>query len=301
DGNFYQIKENGSRSDNVEVLGWLYQYYMSEKKEQVGGLRNNAVKKEDLPVVTQLFTPKWIVQYMLQNSLGKLYDEKYEENQLAQDWEYYLKHEENYDLHPEFELLEDIKIIDPACGSGHILIYAFEMLYDMYEEAGYPTREIPQLILENNLYGLDIDKRAQQIANFALLMKAAEKQPRIISRLIRKGVNFNFNIYEIVDADQSLSDEAVDFFVENETEKASINELLSQFENGKQFGSLIVPIELPYEQWINRIHNLDNQQNDLLDESYFNELKEKLLPVLKQAMMLRQKYDVVVTNPPYHN
>src|SRR5699024_6200841 len=232
---------------------------------------------------------------------GKLYDEKYEDNQLAQHWEYYLKHEENHHLYPEFDSLEDLKIMDPACGSGHILLYAFDMLYDMYEEAGYPSREIPQLILENNLYGLDIDKRAQQIANFALIMKAAEKQPRFISRLSRKGINPKINVYEIVDADQSLSEEAIDYFVENETEKSLINELMSQFENGKQFGSLINPIELPYEEWMNRINKLENRQNDLIEESYSHELVEKLLPVLKQAYLLYQKYDVVVTNPPYHN
>ncbi|KKE80056.1 BREX-1 system adenine-specific DNA-methyltransferase PglX [Bacilli bacterium] len=301
DENFYQVQEDGSPKDNVEVLGWLYQYYMSEKKEKVGGLKNTAVKKEDLPVVTQLFTPKWIVQYMVQNSLGKLYDEKYEDNQLAKHWEYYLKHEENHHLYSEFDSLEDLKIMDPACGSGHILLYAFDMLYDMYEEAGYPSREIPQLILENNLYGLDIDKRAQQIANFALLMKAAEKQPRFISRLSRKGINPKLNVYEIVDADQSLSEEAIDYFVENETEKSLIKELMDQFENGKQFGSLINPIEVPYMEWKNRINDMENQQKDLIEESYSNELKEKLLPVLKQAYLLYQKYDVVVTNPPYHN
>ncbi|WP_241680230.1 BREX-1 system adenine-specific DNA-methyltransferase PglX [Metabacillus mangrovi] len=301
DENFFQINEDGSRSDNVEVLGWLYQYYMSEKKEQVGGLRNNAVKKEDLPVVTQLFTPKWIVQYMVQNSLGKLYDEKYEDNKLAQNWEYYLKHEENYHLYPEFESLEDLKIMDPACGSGHILIYAFEMLYDMYEEAGYPSREIPQLILEKNLYGLDIDKRAQQIANFALLMKAAEKQPRFISRLSRKGISPKLNVYEIIDVDQSLSQEAIDYFVENETERSLFNKLLSQFENGKQFGSLIIPLEIPYEEWIIRVDNLEKQQDDLIEESYSKELINKLVPILKQAYLLFLKYDVVVTNPPYHS
>lgn len=300
DENFYQVQEDGTQKDNVEVLGWLYQYYMSEKKEKVGGLKNTAVKKEDLPVVTQLFTPKWIVQYMVQNSLGKLYDEKYEDNQLAQNWEYYLKHEENHHLYPEFDSLEDLKIMDPACGSGHILLYAFDMLYDMYEEAGYPSREIPKLILEKNLYGLDIDKRAQQIANFALIMKAAEKQPRFISRLSRKGESSKLNVYEIVDADQTLSGEAIDYFTENETEKSLIIELMSQFENGKQFGSLINPVEVPYKEWMNRIKALEKKRKDLIEESYSKELTEKLLPVFKQAYLLYQKYDVVVTNPPYH-
>src|SRR5699024_3539601 len=174
-------------------------------------------------------------------------------------------------------------------------------LYDMYEEAGYPTREIPQLILENNLYGLDIDKRAQQIANFALVMKAAEKQPRFISRLGRKGQSPRLNVYEIVEVSQSLSEEALDYFSENPAEKSLINELLSQFKDGKQFGSLINPIDIPYEEWITRIYDLENQKNDLLDESYFYELNGKILPILKQALLLYQEYDVVVTNPPYHN
>src|SRR5690606_23389743 len=171
----------------------------------------------------------------------------------------------------------------------------------MYEEGGYPSRDIPQLILENNLYGLDIDKRAQQIANFALVMKAAEKQPRFISRLSRKGQSPKLNIYEVVDADQSLSEEAIDYFVVNETEKTLVNELLSQFENGKQFGSVIDLIELHYVDWIRRINGIESQKSDLLDESYINELKHKLLPALTQALLLSQKYGVVVTNPPYHN
>jgi type II restriction/modification system DNA methylase subunit YeeA len=301
DENFFQIEEDGTKKDNVEVLGWLYQYYMSEKKEQVGGLKNRTVSKEDLPVVTQLFTPKWIVQYLVQNSLGKLYDEKYEDNQLARHWDYYLKHEENHYLYPETDSLEDLKILDPACGSGHILLYAFDMLYEMYEECGYPSRDIPQLILEKNLYGLDIDKRAQQIANFTLLMKAAEKQPRFISRLSRKGESPKINVYEIVDTDQTLSEEAIDYFTESEIEKSLIDQLMNQFENGKQFGSLINPIEVPYEQWIARINEIKNKQKDLIEDYYYKELKEKLLPVLKQAYLLYQKYDVVVTNPPYHN
>ncbi len=274
---------------------------MSEKKDKVGGLKNNAVKKEDLPVVTQLFTPKWIVQYMVQNSLGKLYDEKYEDNNLSKHWEYYLKHEENHHLYPEFDSLEELKIMDPACGSGHILLYAFDMLYDMYQEAGYPSRDIPQLILENNLYGLDIDKRSQQIANFALMMKAVEKQPRLLSKLHRKKEEIKINVYEIVDTDKSLSEEAINYFVKDNLEKKQVKNMMSQFDHGKQFGSLIKPIGLPYRKMIEEIINIENQSQDLIDESYIKELKEKLLPIVRQANLLYEKYDVVVTNPPYHN
>lgn len=301
DSNFFIFDESDIKRDNVEVFGWLYQYYMAEKKEEVGGLRNNSVKKEYLPIVTQLFTPKWIVQYMVQNSLGKLYDEKYEGNHLAINWEYYLKHQENQKLYSSFSTLEELKLIDPACGSGHILVYAFDMLYDMYETAGYLARDIPLLILKNNLYGLDIDKRAQQIANFALIMKAVEKQPRLLSRLAKQNQNFSMNIYEIIDSGVHISNKAIDMFSNSTKEIEQINILQDLFENGKQFGSLIVPSELPYNEWINRVNLLDNKENDLIEQGYVNELKEMLIPLLQQGLLLSQKYDVVVTNPPYHN
>ncbi|SDK32559.1 BREX-1 system adenine-specific DNA-methyltransferase PglX [Lacicoccus qingdaonensis] len=299
--NFYEIEENGSKKDNVEILGWLYQYYMSEKKEEVGGLKNKSVRKEDLPVVTQLFTPKWIVQYMVQNSLGKLYDEKYENNNLSKHWQYYLKHEENHHLYPEFDSLEEMKIMDPACGSGHILLYAFDILYDMYQEAGYPSRNIPELILANNLYGLDIDKRAQQIANFALLMKAVEKQPRLLARLNRKKEPIKINVYEIVDADQSLSEEALNYFTKCDTQKRKVRETMSQFKNAKQYGSLIFPIDQPYFEWEKRITKLIKNPRDLFEDTYSKELSEKLLDITKQASLLREHYDIVITNPPYHS
>ncbi|MBM7583924.1 hypothetical protein JOC86_000461 [Bacillus pakistanensis] len=295
--NFHNEEEG---KDNVEVLGWLYQYYMSEKKEKVGGLKNTAVKKEDLPVVTQLFTPKWIVQYMVQNSLGKLYDEKYPNNNLAKKWEYYLKTNNLENHTPKFTALEEVKVIDPACGSGHILLYAFDMLYEMYEEAGYPSREIPKLILEKNLYGLDIDKRAQQIANFALVMKAVEKSPRFL----RRNKDIKLNIIEIVDTDLSLSEEAISFFAESQSEIDEIRELQNIFKNGKQFGSLINPNEEYkdlYIEWLLRIENYQNQNVDLIEEVYIKELEDKLFPLILQALLLVQKYDVSVTNPPYHN
>src|SRR5690606_19237165 len=228
DENFYQINEDGSRSDNVEVLGWLYQYYMSEKKEQVGGLKNTAVKKEDLPVVTQLFTPKWIVQYMVQNSLGKLYDEWKPENHLTKDWEYYLKSSEKLPI-PENISLEEIKVIDPACGSGHILVYAFDLLYDMYLEAGYPEREIPRLIIEKNLYGLDIDKRAVQLASFALMMKGQEKY----RRFLKKATDLKLNIHEFVDS-EPISEEVLAFLGEKVGDVSWVAALQEKFENAKQ-------------------------------------------------------------------
>lgn len=291
-------KELGDENfEHVEVIGWLYQYYMSEKKEQVGGLKNTAVKKEDLPVVTQLFTPKWIVQYMVQNSLGKLYDEWKPENHLAKDWEYYLKSSEKLPI-PGNISLEEIKVIDPACGSGHILVYAFDLLYDMYLEAGYPEREIPQLIIEKNLYGLDIDKRAVQLASFALMMKGQEKY----RRFLKKATDLKLNIHEFVDS-EPISEEALAFFGEKVGDVSWVAALQEKFENAKQFGSLLVPDEQAsfYLKYIGAIESYDVNEVELLEETYIIELKEKLLPLLKQAYLLALKYEVVVTNPPYHN
>ena len=295
--NFHNVEE---KTDNVEVLGWLYQFYMSEKKEKVGGLKNTSVKKEDLPVVTQLFTPKWIVKYMVQNSLGKLYCEKYPNNNLSIGWEYYLGSSTNpKKLVPEFNSLEEIKIIDPACGSGHILVYAFDLLFEMYEESGYPLREIPTLILENNLFGIDIDKRATQIANFALVMKAVERQPRLLRK--HKKNNIKVNILEIVDSNYSISEEAINYFTSNLEERELIKNLQEKFKNGKQFGSLITPLTLSYVEWIHRITSYDLEKADLIEQTFIEELKQKLLPLLKQALLLSDKYHIVITNPPYHN
>ncbi|MHA4217508.1 BREX-1 system adenine-specific DNA-methyltransferase PglX [Bacillus cereus] len=281
----------------VEVIGWLYQFYMSERKEQVGGLKNNDVKKEDLPVVTQLFTPKWIVQYMVQNSLGKLYDEWKPENNLVKDWEYYLKSSEKLPI-PDVTDLEEIKIIDPACGSGHILVYAFDLLYDMYLEAGYSERDIPRLIIENNLYGLDIDKRAVQMASFALMMKGQEKY----RRFLKKADNLKLNIREFVDS-ELISEEALAFFAEKIGDISWVPTLQDKFSNAKQFGSLITPNEIVdlHLNYIQAIESYNLEEVDLLEETYIIELKEKLLPLLKQAYLLALKYELVITNPPYHN
>ncbi|MBJ8084627.1 MULTISPECIES: BREX-1 system adenine-specific DNA-methyltransferase PglX [Bacillus cereus group] len=281
----------------VEVIGWLYQYYMSEKKEQVGGLKNNAVKKEDLPIVTQLFTPKWIVQYMVQNSLGKLYDEWKPENNLAKEWEYYLKSSEKLPI-PDVAALEEIKVIDPACGSGHILVYAFDLLYDMYLEAGYSERDIPRLIIEKNLYGLDIDKRAVQMASFALMMKGQEKY----RRFLRKANNLNLNIREFIDS-EDVSEEALVYLEETVGDINWISSLQEQFVNAKQCGSLIVPNKDASFYWncIQGIESYDLETVDLLEEAYIIELKEQVLPLLWQAYFLSLGYEVVITNPPYHN
>lgn len=282
--------------DDIEIIGWLFQYYNSELKERVGGLKNHNVSKNELPVVTQLFTPKWIVQYMLQNSLGNEYLSQYPATQLVNNWEYYLGHEKPLIAANETQELEQIKIIDPACGSGHILLEAFEMLYQMYQEQGYSAREIPQLILKYNLFGLDIDQRSVQITQLALLLKVLEKQPRFLRRQREPIV---FNVYEFKDAKKSISQEALEL-IANVTEFDAINEVMTTFEDAKQFGTLIMADSiLNYQQLIERINQYE--PTDLYQEALWHELQDCLLPILICAELLTQRYNVVVTNPPYHN
>src|SRR5699024_10581672 len=174
----------------VEIIGWLYQYYIAEEKDRVfANLKKNIkITKETLPAATQLFTPHWIVRYMVENSLGRIWLESYPDSSLKSNWKYYLEEaEQEKDTIRELEEIrykdvnpEKITFLDPACGSGHILVYAFDVFYEMYEEKGYMASKIPKLILENNLYGIDVDDRASQLASFSVLMKAREKSRRII-------------------------------------------------------------------------------------------------------------------------
>jgi len=287
-----EIDEDDFRE--VEIIGWMYQYYIDEKRRQIVGMNKGTVEKEDLPAATQLFTPKWIVQYMVQNSLGKLWQEHNPESNLFEKWEYYLHakgEKENYFGQLD---LESIKILDPACGSGHILVYAFDLLYDMYESQGYPAREIPGLILTHNLYGLDIDRRAAQLAGFALMMKARSKDRRLFRQKIK------INIHDFKDAEM-ISPEALEYFCENEDEAKEIKDLVKQFSNAESFGSLIVPPVLNYERYLKSLQSLVESFEDLLDWEKVSELNEKLTSLFSQSNVLSKKYHVVVTNPPYHN
>ncbi|BAU29736.1 N-6 DNA methylase [Aneurinibacillus soli] len=280
----------------VEVIGWLYQYYISEKQREIVGMNKGTVSKEELPAATQLFTPKWIVQYMVQNSLGKMWNEINPNSDLPKQWEYYLKHEKS-SLPPGTMMeLEEVKFIDPACGSGHILVYAFDMLYDMYASRGYASSDIPLLILQKNLYGLDIDKRAVQMTSFALMMKAREKS----RRFFRKAKELKLNVAEFIDA-RFPSEDSINLLCMTSQQKEEIKEVISAFSNAKQFGSLSISPKVDYVGYISKIEDLVKHGGNLTEQMYAGELKQELLPVLQQADWLKSKYDIVVTNPPYHN
>lgn len=283
----------------VEIIGWLFQYYNAEKKELVGGLKNAQVSKWNLPVVTQLFTPKWIVEYMLQNSLGKIYDDIFPMNDYKKQWNYYLYAENRVQvIPPSVKKLEDIKIIDPACGSGHILIQAFDMLYEMYLEQGYFTKEIPYLIMKNNLFGMEIDKRSTQITHLALLLKILEKNPRFL----KKGAKIEFQVYEWLDVKTNVSHEALDFLTTDIKVHEAIRDLEKRCENAKQFGSLIRVGNYNYkliEKLL--IQKTAEKELNIYNASLQYELEEKLSQLLKLSIIFQQKYEVVITNPPYHN
>ncbi|WMJ21558.1 BREX-1 system adenine-specific DNA-methyltransferase PglX [Geobacillus kaustophilus] len=286
----------------VEVIGWLYQFYNTELKDQVFAnlKKNKKIEKYDIPAATQLFTPKWIVQYMVENSLGQLWLEANPDSPLKQSMRYYIEPaEQDEEVKQKLEEiryknvnLEEIKIIDPCVGSGHILVYAFDLLYQMYEEAGYPSSDIPQLILEKNLFGLDIDDRAAQLASFALMMKAREKSRRIFRKKVK------LNIYAIQESNHLDKEGIAQLLGQNEEEKEEIRSVIDTFIDAKNFGSILQPPKLDYDKYLNRIEELGEEQLTVETFKAYEQMKD-VLNTLKQAKLLVSKYDVAITNPPY--
>jgi hypothetical protein len=276
---------------DVEVIGWLYQFYISEKKDEVMA-RKSAVPTEDIPAVTQLFTPHWIVRYLVENSLGRLWMLNRPGSKLIQQMEYYIKPEEPESDYLHIDSVEEIKVCDPACGSGHMLTYAFDLLYAMYEEEGYAAPEIPKFILNKNLFGIEIDDRAGELAAFALTMKARAKDRRIFSRNVSPQItvleDIQFDAAELADYKRHIND--------NRLFTADVLNLLTQFENAKTFGSLIQPVLS--EQKINGLREalIAKEPNGDL---YLGDTHQKVLQVLGQAEALTQRYHVIVANPPY--
>ncbi|MFJ1258084.1 BREX-1 system adenine-specific DNA-methyltransferase PglX [Cupriavidus sp. CuC1] len=277
---------------DVEVIGWLYQFYISEKKDQVfeGLKKNNKITPENIPAATQLFTPHWIVRYLVENSLGRLWMLNHPDSSLAGRMEYYIKPET-----PEIDFLkiakpEDIKVCDPACGSGHMLTYAFDLLYGIYEEVGTDPSEIPEKILTHNLYGIELDERAGELAAFALTMKARAKQRRFFS----KGIEPNICVLEkVVFSPDELSEYIA---VGGDLFTLDLRETVKQFEEADNFGSLIRP-KLTHVQDVLPLL----ETKDLSGNLFLKDTHDKVLKVLQQADYLSPKYQVVVANPPYMN
>jgi hypothetical protein len=286
----------------VEVIGWLYQFYNTEPKDRVFAnlKKNKKIEKYDIPSATQLFTPKWIVQYMVENSLGQLWLESNPDSSLKESMRYYIEPaEQDEDVKKKIEEiryknvnLEEITIIDPCVGSGHILVFAFDLLYRMYEEAGYPIADIPQLILEKNLFGLDIDDRAAQLASFSLIMKAKEKNRRIFKK------NIELNIFSIQESNELNREGFITLICRSKQEIEEVELIIKSFINCKNIGSILQPPNIDIAKYLERINQLSEEQ--LSTENYlaYEQLDEFKL-ILKLFSILSSKYDIAITNPPY--
>lgn len=293
----------------IEIIGWLHQYYFSISKEEVfSDLKRKKLTKQNIPVATQIFTPKWIVKYMVENSLGKLWLESYPNEMLRKKWEYFI---EDIDVNlMKEELLnkcissdlnpERITVLDPAMGSGHILVYAFDVFYDIYSSLGYSKEEIPILILEKNLYGLDVDDRVGKLAAFALLMKARSKNENIFKYQPK------LNLATVQESNE-ITKETIDFFVnmegpnfKNQVSREAVEYLVNAFQDAKEYGALLDIRFIDFESLDKKIEEI--RRLPVLDLFQFRHreiILEKLPPLIKQGRIISQKYDVVVANPPY--
>ena len=301
-----RLREEIGAEAPIELIGWLYQFYNSEKKDEVFEAlkKNTKIAKENIPAATQLFTPDWIVKYMVENSLGKLALESTGINEnLKDNWKYYIDSEAEENL--EKIKIEDIKILDPAMGSGHILVYAFDLLFEMYENLGWSTKESVLSILKNNLYGLEIDERAGQLASFALMMKAREKFSRLFS-VLKREEDFKLNTL-IIEESNSLSERIKNRIKNNNLN--NLNKIIEDFEDAKEYGS-ILKLESIDKEILEREFNIlkesfnNNEQETLIfneDEMTIdiNEELELIESLIKQHITLTSQYETVVTNPPY--
>jgi len=286
--------------DAVQIIGWLYQYYNAEPKDKVfADLKKNIkISKENIPAATQLFTPDWIVRYMVENSLGRLWVEGHPNDDLKANWKYYLEEAEQEpevqaqlaEIRKEYAALkpEEIKVIDPCMGSGHILVYMFDVLVQIYEAYGYNAREAAGLILQNNLYGLDIDDRAAQLAYFAVMMKARQYDRRIFNRGIQP------RVFSIVESN-GISHDILNYFEDGKPElKNAIEIIVNELHDAKEYGSILSITQIDFKTLYAR---LDEIKEDI--SIFANAVQNELCPLIEVAEVMAQKYHVVVTNPPY--
>ena len=297
-------------TEAVEIIGWLYQYYNTEPKDEVFALlkKNVKITKERIPAATQLFTPDWIVRYMVENSLGRLWVEGHPNNELQSNWKYYLEEAEQEEhvkqelekIREEYKKLNptDIKVIDPCMGSGHILVYAFDVLMQIYESQGYTQRDAANSIIEHNLYGLDIDDRAYQLAYFAVMMKARKYDRRFLTKEIKP------KLYAIKESNEinknhlkyfgnSLSD------IERNLARSQVEYLIDTYIDAKEYGSILNVDDCNWELLYRFIEDFNIEGQMSLDSVGAEDTKKSLQELIPIAHTMAQKYDVVITNPPY--
>ena len=298
----------GDWQDAVQIIGWLYQYYNTELKDDTfAQLKKNVkITKERIPAATQLFTPDWIVRYMVENSLGRLWLEGHPNAELHDGWKYYLDEAEQEPeveaqlakLREEYKTIkpEEIKVIDPCMGSGHILVYAFDVLMQIYTSAGWDQREAAQSILKNNLFGLDIDDRAAQLAYFAVMMKARQYDRRLLTRGIQP------NIHSIIESNAlgGAYKLAMGDFLLSKEHQETLNYLLDAFIDAKEYGSILCLEKRDYVGLLRAWNLTASQTTENLNLTlWFAAVEHEIPKLIEQAIILTQGYDVVVTNPPY--
>ncbi len=306
DFNISNIGEDGKPTGQVEIIGWMYQYYNTEPKDETFALlkKNVKITKERIPAATQLFTPDWIVRYMVENSVGRLWLEGHENEILKKAWKYYLDEaaqeaeveEQLKAIREEYKNIkpEEIKVIDPCMGSGHILVYAFDVLMQIYESYGYSQRDAAKSIVENNIYGLDIDDRAFQLAYFAIMMKARSYNRRFLTLGIEP------NLCAIQESNGIQYDKDMGEFLLSEEHRETLRYLLHTFVDAKEYGSILNVEKRDYDGFLKAWELAAEQTASNVVMLLWYDEWNQIVPVLaKQAKILSQKYDVAVTNPPY--
>lgn len=307
DFNITTVDEDGKVAGQVEIIGWLYQYYNTEPKNKAFA-KKTKITKEEVPAVTQLFTPDWIVRYMVENSLGRMWVEGHPDDELKSKWKYYLNEAEQEEsvqqelnkIKAEYATLkpEDIKLIDPCMGSGHILVYAFDVFMQIYENAGWSQRDAAQSIIQNNIYGLDIDDRAAQLSYFAVLMKARQYDRRILTRGIEP------NVYAVQESN-GINRGQLKYFgagltdAEKNAAVSQMEGLLNTLNDAKEYGSLLNVEDYDWELLEKFVENTDTESQISFDTYGLDETAEQLKQLIKIGKVMAQKYEIVATNPPY--
>ena len=283
-------------TDQVQIIGWLYQYYNDERKNEVINIYKGTVKKEDIPAATQLFTTDWVVRYMVDNSLGRYWIERHPESKLAEKLEFFVTPKNGEIKHiDEFVKPEDIKFLDPCMGSGHILVYAFDVLMEIYKESGYTERDAAAMIVQNNLFGLDIDDRASQLAYFAVMMKARSYDRRFLSRGIKP------NVLAIKESN-GMGAAVRDGLTTDAAMNAISRYLVDTFRDAKELGSIITAEPKDYDGYMAYLDGCDGQGQLTMDDAdWLQNTRPMLKALARQAKVLAAKYPIVCTNPPYLN
>lgn len=283
-------------TEAVEIIGWMYQYYNEERKNEVINIYKGTVKKEDIPAATQLFTTDWVVRYMVDNSLGRYWIERNPQSKLQEKLEYFVTPKNGQIQYVDEKITpEDLTFFDPCMGSGHILVYAFDVLIEIYRESGYVDRDAAKAIVENNLFGLDIDNRAFQLAYFAMMMKARSYDRRFLTREIEP------NISAIVESNNIAKFTCEG--VTNDIEQNEIGEyLINAYKDAKEIGSLLSIEKYDYKAFTEYLNSLTiSGQLTFESDFWFEETMPEMKKIVKQAMMMSDKFTVVCTNPPYMN